>query len=43
MRYCALAPVTFLRGYARELGMAWGIFRVFVFEGLQGERLNGRA
>ena len=30
IKYLALVPVTFLRGYARGLGMAWGIFGFFI-------------
>lgn len=38
VRYLALAPVTFLRGYARGLGMALGILRFLVLEKLRGGR-----
>lgn len=43
VRYSALVPVTFLRGYARGLGMAWGVLRFFVLERFRDGKTGGRA
>jgi len=43
IRYLALVLVTFLRGYARGLGMALGILKLFAFEALRDRMTNGRA
>jgi glycosyltransferase involved in cell wall biosynthesis len=34
MNYLSLAFITFLRGFARGTGMAWGIFRFFIIESI---------
>ncbi len=42
-KFFALIPISFVREYARGLGMALGVFRFFVFEALRDWRTSGRA
>ncbi len=38
MRYVALAPITFLRAFARGLGLAVGLVKFFICEGLHDQK-----